>query len=76
MESRLDPNALSLDEVVAKETAQLKEQHTRFSVRDLATKFDKNLSAAAKLSEEVLCFFLFFFLFKSATYLPNLSDFG
>ncbi|KAL8142987.1 hypothetical protein V2J09_016019 [Rumex salicifolius] len=51
-EPRLDPDALSLKEVVAKETAQLKEQHRRLSVRDLASKFDKNLSAAAKLSEE------------------------
>lgn len=55
-EPRLDPNALSLKEVVAKETSQLTEQHKRLSVRDLASKFDKNLSAAAKLSEEVLGF--------------------
>lgn len=42
-----------LKEVVLQETAQLTEQHKRLSVRDLASKFDKNLSAAAKLSEEV-----------------------
>lgn len=42
-----------LKEVVLQETTQLTEQHKRLSVRDLASKFDKNLSAAAKLSEEV-----------------------
>lgn len=42
-----------LKEVVLQETTQLTEQHNRLSVRDLASKFDKNLSAAAKLSEEV-----------------------
>ncbi|CAA3015161.1 stomatal closure-related actin-binding 3-like [Olea europaea subsp. europaea] len=41
-----------LKEVVVEETNQLTEQHKRLSVRDLASKFDKNLSAAAKLSEE------------------------
>ncbi|KAL8162310.1 hypothetical protein V2J09_013799 [Rumex salicifolius] len=51
-ESRLDLNSLSLKEVVDKETANLREQHERLSVRDLATKFDKNLSASAKFSEE------------------------
>ncbi|KAI4319640.1 hypothetical protein MLD38_033218 [Melastoma candidum] len=42
----------SLKEVVEKETSQLTEQHKRLSVRDLASKFDKNLAAAAKLSDE------------------------
>lgn len=42
-----------LKEVVLQETTQLTEQHKRLSVRDLASKFDKNLSAAAKLTEEV-----------------------
>ncbi|XP_071720047.1 stomatal closure-related actin-binding protein 3-like isoform X1 [Rutidosis leptorrhynchoides] len=41
-----------LKEVVAQETEQLSDQHKRLSVRDLASKFDKNLSAAAKLSNE------------------------
>ncbi|KAL7138317.1 hypothetical protein ABFS83_10G154800 [Erythranthe nasuta] len=41
-----------LKEVVLNETNQLTEQHKRLSVRDLASKFDKNLAAAAKLSEE------------------------
>ncbi|XP_031378093.1 stomatal closure-related actin-binding protein 3 isoform X2 [Punica granatum] len=42
----------SLKEVVEEETANLTEQHKRLSVRDLASKFDKNLAAAAKLSDE------------------------
>ncbi|XP_073151049.1 stomatal closure-related actin-binding protein 3-like [Henckelia pumila] len=41
-----------LKEVVVQETNQLTEQHKRLSVRDLASKFDKNLAAAAKLSDE------------------------
>ncbi|KAI5663954.1 hypothetical protein M9H77_23277 [Catharanthus roseus] len=41
-----------LKEVVFQETTQLTEQHIRLSVRDLASKFDKNLAAAAKLSDE------------------------
>lgn len=48
-----DNNGPSLKEVVEQETTQLSEQHKRLSVRDLACKFDKNLTAAAKLSEEV-----------------------
>lgn len=51
-EPRLDPNALSLKDVVAKEAAHLTQQNKRISVRDLASKFEKNLSAATKLSEE------------------------
>ncbi|XP_010557466.1 PREDICTED: stomatal closure-related actin-binding protein 1-like [Tarenaya hassleriana] len=47
-----DPKVLSMREVVARETAQLLEQQTRLSVRDLANKFEKGLAAAAKLSEE------------------------
>lgn len=39
-------------EVVEQETAKLTEQQKRLSVRDLASKFDKNLTAAAKLSDE------------------------
>ncbi|KAA8550159.1 hypothetical protein F0562_001825 [Nyssa sinensis] len=42
----------SLKEVVEQETTQLLEQQKRLSVRDLASKFDKNLAAVAKLSDE------------------------
>lgn len=41
-----------LKEVILQETTELTEQHKRLSVRDLASKFDKNLSSAAKLSNE------------------------
>ncbi|KAL9237907.1 hypothetical protein vseg_012401 [Gypsophila vaccaria] len=51
-EPKTDPNSPPLKLVVAQETAQLAEQHNRLSVRDLATKFDNNLSNAAKLSHE------------------------
>ncbi|KAF3442167.1 hypothetical protein FNV43_RR16083 [Rhamnella rubrinervis] len=51
-ESKEDTDGPSLKEVVERETTQLSEQHKRLSVRDLASKFDKNLAAAAKLSEE------------------------
>ncbi|GMH28317.1 hypothetical protein Nepgr_030160 [Nepenthes gracilis] len=51
-EPKSDLKAPSLKEVVAQETAQLTEQHKRLSVRDLASKFDKNLASAAKLSDE------------------------
>jgi len=44
--------AVPLKEIVAKETAQLLEQHKRLSVRDLKEKFEKGLSGATKLSEE------------------------
>eukprot|EP00256_Glycine_max_P044260 XP_006595782.1 stomatal closure-related actin-binding protein 1 isoform X2 [Glycine max] len=53
IETKDDPKVLSMKEVVARETAQLLEQHNRLSVRDLASKFEKGLAAAAKLSEEV-----------------------
>lgn len=52
-EPKDDHKGPSLKEVVEQETAQLSEQHKRLSVRDLASKFDKNLAAAAKLSNEV-----------------------
>ncbi|XP_042483263.1 stomatal closure-related actin-binding protein 1-like [Macadamia integrifolia] len=42
----------SMKDVVARETAQLIEQQKRMSVRDLASKFEKGLAAAAKLSDE------------------------
>ncbi|KAL9240025.1 hypothetical protein vseg_014288 [Gypsophila vaccaria] len=51
-EPKRNPDSVPLKEVVAQETAQLVEQNKRLSVRDLASKFDKNLSAAAKLSDE------------------------
>ncbi|KZV22482.1 hypothetical protein F511_19702 [Dorcoceras hygrometricum] len=41
-----------LKEVVVQGINQLTEQHKRLSVRDLASKFDKSLAAAAKLSDE------------------------
>ncbi|KAM6595962.1 stomatal closure-related actin-binding protein 1 isoform X2 [Cannabis sativa] len=52
VELKDDPKVLSMKEVVARETAQLLEQQKRLSVRDLASKFEKGLAAAAKLSEE------------------------
>lgn len=48
-----------LKEVIVLESAQLLEQQKRLSVRDLASKFDKNLAAAAKLSDEVPNFVFF-----------------
>jgi len=50
---KTDPNSTPLKEVVQQETARLAQQHKRLSVRDLASKFDKNVAAAAKLSNEV-----------------------
>jgi len=55
-EPKPNPDSPPLKEVVAQETAQLAEQHKRLSVRDLASKFDKNLASAAKLSDEVHIF--------------------
>ncbi|KAJ7964958.1 Stomatal closure-related actin-binding protein 1 [Quillaja saponaria] len=52
VEANDDPKVVSMKEVVARETAQLLEQQKRLSVRDLASKFEKGLAAAAKLSEE------------------------
>ncbi|KAL6966679.1 Stomatal closure-related actin-binding protein 1 [Sarracenia purpurea var. burkii] len=52
VELKEDPKVLSMKEVVARETAQLLEQQKRLSVRDLASKFEKGLAAAAKLSDE------------------------
>lgn len=53
VEVKHDAKVLSMKEVVARETAQLLEQQKRLSVRDLASKFERGLAAAAKLSEEV-----------------------
>ncbi|XWS73685.1 hypothetical protein CRYUN_Cryun02cG0150000 [Craigia yunnanensis] len=52
VDAKEDPKVLSMKEVVARETALLLEQQKRLSVRDLASKFEKGLAAAAKLSEE------------------------
>nr|GMC90271.1 stomatal closure-related actin-binding protein 3-like [Ipomoea batatas] len=51
-EASLENKGPSLKEVVEEETTRLTEQHKRLSVRDLASKFDKNLSSAAKLANE------------------------
>ncbi|THG10951.1 hypothetical protein TEA_000001 [Camellia sinensis var. sinensis] len=59
-----DPKVLAMKEVIARETAQLLEQQKRLSVRDLASKFEKGLAAAAKLSDEVSLCQLFGFIFK------------
>lgn len=48
-----DNQGPSLKEVIEEEITELSEQHKRLSVRDLACKFDKNLTSAAKLSDEV-----------------------
>ncbi|XP_052198075.1 stomatal closure-related actin-binding protein 1 [Diospyros lotus] len=52
VEVKEDKKLLTMKEVVARETAQLLEQQNRLSVRDLASKFEKGLAAAAKLSDE------------------------
>lgn len=52
MEPKEDPKMPSMKDIIAKETAQLIEQQKRLSVRDLASKFEKGLAAATKLSEE------------------------
>ncbi|KAK6936904.1 hypothetical protein RJ641_033934 [Dillenia turbinata] len=52
VDAKEDSKTLSLKEVVARETAQLLEQQKRLSVRDLASKFEKGLAAASKLSDE------------------------
>uniref|UniRef100_A0A7C9AT94 Stomatal closure-related actin-binding protein coiled-coil domain-containing protein n=1 Tax=Opuntia streptacantha TaxID=393608 RepID=A0A7C9AT94_OPUST len=52
LEVKDDPRSSSMKEIVARETALLLEQQKRLSVRDLASKFEKGLAAAAKLSEE------------------------
>ncbi|XP_071723710.1 stomatal closure-related actin-binding protein 2-like [Rutidosis leptorrhynchoides] len=51
-EPRDDNTGPTLKEVVDRETTELSHQHKRLSVRDLACKFDKNLTAAAKLANE------------------------
>ncbi|CAI0439915.1 unnamed protein product [Linum tenue] len=51
-EPKEDEKGPSLKDIVEQETTQLSDQHKRLSVRDLASKFDNNLSSAAKLTEE------------------------
>ncbi|KAJ4838574.1 Stomatal closure- actin-binding protein 3 [Turnera subulata] len=51
-EPKEDNKGLSLKDVVEQETTQLSTQHKRLSVRDLASKFDKNLATAAKMADE------------------------
>ncbi|KAL4335600.1 hypothetical protein GQ457_07G043180 [Hibiscus cannabinus] len=52
VDAKEDPKVLTMKEVVARETALLLEQQKRLSVRDLASKFEKELAAAAMFSEE------------------------
>jgi len=52
----------SLKDVIEQEASNLSDQHKRISVRDLASKFDKNLAAAAKLSNEVSVPIIFLYL--------------
>lgn len=53
VEVKEDSNMLSTKDLVARETALFLEQQQRLSVRDLASKFEKGLAAAAKLSDQV-----------------------
>ncbi|KAL0371032.1 UNVERIFIED_CONTAM: Stomatal closure-related actin-binding protein 1 [Sesamum angustifolium] len=52
VEVKEDSKTSSMKDMVARETALLLEQQKRLSVRDLASKFEKGLAAAAKLSDE------------------------
>ncbi|XP_042000259.1 stomatal closure-related actin-binding protein 1-like isoform X1 [Salvia splendens] len=52
VEVKEDAEMSSMKDMVARETALLLEQQKRLSVRDLASKFEKGLAAAAKLSDE------------------------
>lgn len=61
-EIKEDSKGPPLKEVVVQEINQLSLRHKRLSVRDLASKFDKNLADAAKLSEEVLLKFYLYCL--------------
>lgn len=53
-----DNQGPSLKDVIEQEASNLSDQHKRISVRDLASKFDKNLAAAAKLTNEVPTFYI------------------
>ncbi|KAL8527366.1 hypothetical protein ACS0TY_005286 [Phlomoides rotata] len=52
VEVKEDSVTLSMKDMIARETALLLEQQKRLSVRDLASKFEKGLATAAKLSDE------------------------
>lgn len=52
-EPKEDEKGPSVKETVEKESELLSDQHKRLSVRDLASKFDKNLAAAVNLADEV-----------------------
>nr|XP_043633082.1 stomatal closure-related actin-binding protein 1-like [Erigeron canadensis] len=52
LEVKEDAKLASMKEGVRNETAKLIDQENRLSVRDLASKFEKGLAAAAKLSDE------------------------
>lgn len=58
VEVKEDSEMSSMKDLVARETAILLEQQKRLSVRDLASKFEKGLAAAAKLSDEVSIYLL------------------
>ena len=49
----VDNKGPPLIEVIAQETEQLSDQHKRLSVRDLATKFDKNLQLSCAMRYDV-----------------------
>ncbi|CAL9246152.1 unnamed protein product [Arabidopsis halleri] len=51
-EPKEDEKGPSVKETVEKESELLSDQHKRLSVRDLASKFDKNLAAAVNLADE------------------------
>ncbi|ESQ44435.1 hypothetical protein EUTSA_v10005916mg [Eutrema salsugineum] len=51
-EPKEDEKGPSVKETVEKESELLSDQHKRLSVRDLASKFDKNLAAAVSLADE------------------------
>lgn len=74
-EIKEDSRGPPLKEVVVEEINQLTEQHKRLSVRDLASKFDKSLAAAAKLSEEVFFkWWCLFFIWKNHAKYYHLRD--
>ena len=52
-EPKEDEKGPSVQDTVEKESELLSDQHKRLSVRDLASKFDKNLAAAVTLADEV-----------------------
>ena len=72
-EPKEDEKGPSVQDTVEKESELLSDQHKRLSVRDLASKFDKNLAAAVTLADEVsnkalfsdfILFISFFLLLK------------